>query len=236
MHRQARFDFYERLYFHEMEAREQMTSRLQIPLALLVSTIGMLGFMAQNLDREIESLWSSGFQASFLISALLLFVSGAYCKKSAWGHEYAVIPAATTWDNYHTQCITLYSCQPRRQRESLICEALHKAIREKYAECAATNSFINETRSFGYHMTIKYFIFSAISGFFAFTCYFLGELDKGNHTKPTEIVIVSHPLKGTAVTRPPPPPPPPPPTRYVRDDRRPDAPPPPPPPRNPNGK
>ncbi|MBV6324906.1 hypothetical protein [Duganella violaceipulchra] len=231
MDNQARFDFYEKLYFHEMEAREQMTTRLQIPLALLISTIGMLGFMAQNLDRGRVNGWYYGFETAFLIAALFILVSGWYCVKSAWGHEYAVLPVATAWHTYHADCTALYASQPRKQRTKLICGALKNAVREKYVECATVNASINETRSFGYHMTIKYFVISATFGFAAFLCYFFGELDKSIHAKPTEISVVSSvPMKGVPMaTRPAPPPPPPaPPTRHVRDDRKPAQPPKPP--------
>ena len=235
MNKQARFDFYEKLYFHEIEAREQMTTRLQIPLAWLISIIGVMGFMAQNLDRDHSSFWGYAFLVSFLIAAILIVVSGVYCIKSAWGYNYDLISFASEWHDYHQQCVALYAPQPPSKRAKLIGDALQQSIREKYVNCATVNAGINASRSYRYHMTIKFFIFSVIFVAAAFVCYFFGGLDKSLRTKPTEVSIVSSiPLKGVALTaRPPPPaPPPPPPTRHVRDDRRPA----PPPPRNPNGK
>lgn len=227
---QARFDFYEKLYFHEMEAREQMTTRLQIPLALLVSTVGLLGFMAQNLDREQDSYWVLCFKIAFGLSSLMVLVSGYHCIRSAWGHIYSVLPTAQVWQEYHADCTTLYAGEPRYRRSKLTQNALRNSVRDKYVECAAVNATINELRSYYYHMTIKYYVASAIIGFAAFIFFFFGSLDKSLHTKPTEISVVSIvPLKGvTMATRPlPPPPPPPPPTRQVKDDRRPAPPAPP---------
>ncbi|WP_152615249.1 hypothetical protein [Janthinobacterium lividum] len=235
MNNQARFDFYEKLYFHEIEAREQMTTRLQIPLAMLIAVIGVMGFMVQNLDRDQLGNWTVAFQINFGIAAALILISAGYCIKSAWGYNYDFISFASQWHDYHQQCITLYASQPAKKRAALIEGALQKCIRDKYIDCATVNAAINEKRSYRYHLTIKYFIVAVVFVSTTFACYFFGGLDKSLRTKPLEVNIVSSiPLKGVemAAHPPAPPPPPPPPTRHVRDDRRPSAP----PPRSPNGK
>ena len=46
------FDLYEKLYFHEIEVREKLGGRLQTPMAIIVSLIGVLAFLIQNFDKE----------------------------------------------------------------------------------------------------------------------------------------------------------------------------------------
>ena len=225
MNHSAQFDFYEKLYFHHLEAREQMTTRLQIPLALIVSVIGMLGFMAQNLDREQFGGWLFGFGIAFGLSTFFIFLSGGYCIGSAWGHVYKVTSHATEWRDYHDSCLSTYGAYSQRQRAELSDAALKKAVFDKYIECASVNAGINEIRSYRYHLTILFFCIAVAFGFVAFCCFFFGNLDKASHTKPTEIVIISPTMfKGPSVSARPPPPPPPPPTREIREGSKPTPP------------
>lgn len=202
-----------------------MTTRLQIPLALIVSVIGMLGFMAQNLDREQFGGWLYAFGIAFTLSTCFIFLSGGYCIGSAWGHVYKVTSHASEWREYHDSCLSTYGAYSQRQRIELSDAALKKGIFDKYIECASVNAGINATRSYRYHLTILFFCIAVAFGFIAFCCFFFGNLDKASHTKPTEIVIVSPtPPRGLSVSARPPPPPPPPPTREIREGSKPTPP------------
>lgn len=230
MDSRARFEFFEKFYFHELESREQMNTRIQIPLAMLVSIVGALGFMVQNFERNDKSWWAYLFIATCVISIVFIIVSGYYCVRAAWGHTYKMTSFSTQWKGYYDSCVHLYHDQEVQDRSRLIEDALENAVLDKYVECASVNAGLNEKRSYQYYLCIKYFLWAVGCVSLSFFFYFFGTLDKSLHTKPTEIMIVSPTIKELSMaTRPPPPPPPPPPTRLVRDDRRPVTPPPPPP-------
>lgn len=224
MDKSKRFDFFEKLYFHELEAREQMTTRVQIPLALLTALIGALGFMGQNIDRNQGGVWTYWFYTFFLLAVTFVIASGYFCTKCASGHWYQMTSFAQEWQGYHNSCVATYQSQPEVEREVLIEAAFLEAVQNKYVECASANAEINQLRAYYFNRTINIFIIALAFTSAAFAIYFFGSLDKSLHNTPTEIKIVAPiPLKGSAVTTkpPPPPPPPPPPTRYVRDDRPP---------------
>ena len=224
MNKGERFDFFEKLYFHELEAREQMTTRLQIPLTLLTAVIGALGFMGQNIDRDQSGVWTNWFYAVFLLSVVFVVASGYFCTKCASGHWYQMTSFADEWQGYHSSCVLAYQEQPENEKMTLTERAFCEAVENKYVECASANAAINQLRAYYFNRTINLFIIALAFTSVAFTIYFLGSLDKSLHNRPTEIKIVNPiALKGSVVTTkpPPPPPPPPPPTRYVRDDRPP---------------
>lgn len=183
------YPFYEKLYFHEIEAREQMTTRLQIPLALLISIVGALGFMVQNLERGQTGAWAHVFFGLFLASTAFLTASGYHCIRSAWGHDYSMLPVASDWDDYHEQCVGTYAVYPNSRQ--LVWTAIQTGIHAKYVECASVNARINELRSYHYHMTIKYLIVAVVLGFFAFVSFYFGNLDKSSHNKATEVRLVA---------------------------------------------
>lgn len=224
MDKKERFDFFEKLYFHELEAREQMTTRVQIPLTLLTAAIGALGFMGQNIDRDLSNSWTSWFYALFLISVVFVIASGYFCTRCASGHWYQMTSFSSQWNDYYKSCVTTYQSQPDTERTSLIESAFLETVKEKYVECASANAAINQLRAYYFNRTINLFIIALAFISATFIIYFLGSLDKSLHNEPTEIKIISPiTMKGNVVsTKPaPPPPPPPPPTRYVRDDRPP---------------
>lgn len=201
-----------------------MTTRVQIPLALLTAAIGALGFMGQNVNRELSNTWMAWFYVLFLSSVFFVIVSGYFCTKCASGHLYQMTSFADQWRDYHKSCVDTYASQPESDRSALIENAFRETVKEKYVECASANALINELRAYHFNRTINIFIVALAFISATFLVYFLGSLDKSLQNKPTEIKMVAPiTVKGDVVsTKPaPPPPPPPPPTRYVRDDRPP---------------
>jgi hypothetical protein len=228
MDSRARFEFFEKLYFHELESREQTNTRIQIPLALLVSIIGALGFMIQNFERDTKNWWAYCFIITCIISIILILISGYHCVRASWGHTYKMTSFSTEWKGYYDSCVNLYHDQEPNERSRLIESALEEAVLNKYIECASVNAGLNEKRSYQYYLCIAFFLGAVVFVSVTFFLYFFGSIDKSLHTKPTEIMIVAPTVKELSMAiRPPPPPPAPPPTRLVRDDRRPGTPPPP---------
>jgi hypothetical protein len=237
MNSQFQFEFYEKLYFHELATREQMHSRVQIPITLLTATIGALGFMGQNIESDLKNFWIVSFYLAVSVAAAFIIASGAYCGRSAWGHFYWTTSLAKQWNAFHDECITTYSSLPTPQRDELIHDALRNTIQKKYIECASHNAEINEVRAEDYSNAIYWLFFAVGFTSIAFLIYYFGSLDKSLYSKPSEIKIVSSvPLTGeimnkqvAAPTPPIPPMPPAPPTRIVKDAPVTHRPPPPPP-------
>ena len=50
MEKNELYQLYEKLYFHELETRDKITGRLQVPLAIFISIISLAGYMLKNVD------------------------------------------------------------------------------------------------------------------------------------------------------------------------------------------
>lgn len=215
-------DVYEKLYFHELEAREKLYSRLQVPMAVIISMVGLLGFMLQNLQRGQTGTGAFAFYASFFLSALFIFMSGFHLRNAAWGHEYAFLPTARAWDAYRRDCESTY--KEFENADDLIEDALREAIYQEHIKSSSINAGINDRRSYSIYLAIRYLIIAVVFVFGAFVSFYFGGLDKTIHAKPVEVSIIKPvEMKGSTMStdKPVPPPPPPPPTRFVRDDRPP---------------
>jgi hypothetical protein len=223
-------DLYEKLYFHEIEARESINQRLQIPLAVLVVLPGILGQMLQTMERGQPGHWFHAFWFAVTIAACCLAASFFFFARSQWGHRYKYLPTAEELEDYKEECVVVYAEYP--ERDQLVDHALRALIHERTVECSTRNSIVNARKSEDIALLNRSLVLGGAATFISFFCFYFGELDKKYH----EIKIVEPiELKGPVVaTKPPPPPPPPgPPAREIREGHRPPPPPQPAPPRRP---
>lgn len=213
-------EFFEKHYFHEVDARDKLYSRLQIPLAMLLALGGALSFMIQNVDRGATGAYAFVFWGACVVAVIFIGLSLKSLVAAAWGHEYAFLPVSEEWEKYRKECEELYA--EYENSDELVDSALRTAIHNKHITCATVNAQINEKRSFSLYLTIRYLIIAACAGFFAFAVFFVANLDKSSRPKPTDVRILNLvEMKGEqmATNKPaaPPQPPPPPPTRLVKD-------------------
>jgi len=221
-------DFYEKLYFHEVDARDKLYARLQTPLAMLLALGGAFSFLLQNADRSLTGAVPYAFWATWCVTLLFIGLSGHNLIRAAWGHEYAFLPLTVKWDSYRADCEKTY--EEFEDSKGLVKSALEAAICEEHIKCAAINAGINDGRSYRLHLTIRHLITAACMVLVAFGIFLFGNLDKNLQPKQEPGSVIDQlQKKGSPVAenkQAPPPPPPPPPTRFVRDDRPPSTPPP----------
>jgi hypothetical protein len=72
------FDLYEKLYFHEIDVREKLSGRLQTPMAIIFSLVGVLAYLLQNFDKDTAGIAAVSFAPLFAIRR----VSRILCKRS----------------------------------------------------------------------------------------------------------------------------------------------------------
>lgn len=82
----------EKLYFHELEQREKIASRLQLPLALILATIGFLGHMLKSVNLEAAGTVANLFWLSFVIASAVLVLATYKFINALWGNTYGVLP------------------------------------------------------------------------------------------------------------------------------------------------
>jgi hypothetical protein len=217
MDNQELFQLYEKLYFHEIDAREKLNSRLQTPLTLIISLIGALAFLVQNYAHQRNSPFSTLFiffssaSAASLVAAMYFFV------RSWMGTEYFFLPSATESETYRQQLINHFA--PYETNGELSSAAFRQYIMDYYVKYSSKNTDANDRRSIRIHKTNVGIIAAATFACFAFLVFYFGDFDKANIRKPTEISVVQPVVvKGEimSVTKPPPPPAPPPP-RQIRE-------------------
>lgn len=219
------FALYEKLYFHEIDIREKLNSRLQAPLALIVSFIGTLAFFLQNYNHQDSSYASYLFIVFIFLSAITLTRAIYTFIKSWHNNTYFFLPSSEDTERYRKQLIETY--KEYQDSEKLAMGHFSNYLMKYYIDCSSKNTACNDRRSIFLHKTSKALILTALFMFAAFLPFYFGGLNKNEVKKVMEVSIVnpisliggnmSDQPKVDQANKTPPPPPPPPPLRQIRE-------------------
>lgn len=146
MEPEKRTAFYEKLYFHELESREKLISRLQFTLAFLTGLVGAWVFMLARLDFNFNAsmMGLAVFFVAYVIVSVLLFFSSWYFVAAVWGHAYECLPSAVEIENYRLELHATYKDVP--QGQSIAEDYFREFLCRYNRECSTANSSVNELR------------------------------------------------------------------------------------------
>lgn len=210
--------------------REKLNGRLQTPLAILVSVIGVLAFMIRNFSSSGEIVLLSVFLALYLTSAINILIGITNFIRSWYGYEYSFIPSAKDTEEYRLLLVETY--KDFDNCDELVRQHFTEYLSRYYVECSSINTGNNDDRSQFLHLTNKHIIIGATFAFLSFIPFYLGGLDK-SQKEVIQSVRISGPIHIQEVVmnedksqkqpeKPTPPdPPPPPPKRVIKEGVKP---------------
>lgn len=181
---------YEKLYFHEVDARDRIHSRLQIPLTLVVAIIGASAFLLQNFDYEMRP-WTPArtmFAFFFVASTVSLVTAIVWFVKALYKNEYYFLPDAARTAGYKLELEKTY--QGYEGANALIDTGLQRFVEDAFVQYGSFNTRVNDRRSGFIHLCNGAIIATAILLFVAFLFFYFGGLDRSRVGKPTEITVV----------------------------------------------
>lgn len=181
--------FYEKLYFHEIDARDKIQGRLQLSLTLLLAVIGAVVFLFQNFDYQAGA-WTAlrwMFAFFFCVGAVLLVVAMVFFVKAFYNNAYYFLPDSKQTAEYKQILERTYAEYP--QRDQLVSEAMDQYVIGYYVEYAAFNTRANDRRSAYVHLCNGAVVGAGVLFIGAFLAFYFGDLDKGRIKPATEISI-----------------------------------------------
>jgi hypothetical protein len=201
-------EIYEKLHFRELQTREQVTSRLQISLGLLVALAGALSFLLGAVDRE-------GSGAVFFAFWVLLFGASAALTWAAvrlarvfWGNTYSEFPTAKVVRDYEAGEYSYFFDPPpppelappnERTAKELFDEKFKAFLVDKFVNCATKNAKVNDARAEHLHHANRALLVAACIAFIAFIWFTFGNLRTNapariELAKPTDVNVLSLPV------------------------------------------
>ena len=164
-------NLFEKLYFHEIDARDKIESRLKLPFGILAVVIGSITYM---IDKKIIPT-SDSLVLMFgilLASSMLSLVVSCYFFIRSWhGYTYQLIPTAKSIDNHIKATFELYTIESPGNAENWTMEELNDALLSYYRDFSTWNMENNDTKSKYLERTIHWLIISfllTIASYFPF--------------------------------------------------------------------
>jgi len=181
--------FYEKLYFHEIDARDRIQGRLQLSLTLLLAVIGAVVFLFQNFDYQAGAWtplrWTFAF--FFCVGTVLLVVAMAFFVKAFYNNAYYFLPDSKQTAEYKELLEQTYA--DFAERDELVSEAMDRYVTGYYIEYAAFNTRANDRRSAYVHLCNGAVVGAGVLFIGAFLAFYFGDLDKGRIRPPSEVTI-----------------------------------------------
>lgn len=151
MDAKERFNFYEKIYLQELERREKINTRLNLPLAISVALIGLLAFMLKNTPPEMVGFWSIIFWVLFVASCLALIFGFAFFRLCWFGHTDQLMPTAQEIENYYLTLKAHYA--PYDDADNNINNSFRDFLLGSYLKYSTTNSANNDRRTYNLYRT-----------------------------------------------------------------------------------
>jgi len=187
MNAQKLFELYQQMYFYELEAREKITSRLQLPLAILLAALSFFGLMIQGLDVATLARENVTFLTLLVVSFSAVAVAAGFFVRALWGHTYDFIPTPDVTEGYKEELISTY--KEFDDCDDLVAKYLKEYIYRYYSECASKNTHVNDTRSEALHKCNSCLVLAAIPLLATYLLFNLYNIDELHKKAPTEVVI-----------------------------------------------
>lgn len=175
MNRDDRHQLYEKLYFHELDRRDKISSRLSLPFAVIVATVGLQSFMLNAAAKPYDELLSSAFWALF-ISSVVALAAGVWFFRKAWfGHTDKLLPTASAIEAYQAELIKTY--KDYQDQDSLVSNHFDDFLFDYYMQFSSDNAINNDRRSYNIYRSTVALTTAILLAFAAVVPFFIGNLE-----------------------------------------------------------
>ncbi|MGF6595056.1 hypothetical protein [Pseudomonas sp. 2835] len=139
------FEYYEKIYFYELSRKEQIFSRLSIPLATIIAISGFYSVILGG-DRATLTLGAKiWFLTILTTSAASLSVGVYFFIDALLGKIDENMPEPNTIEKYRLDLLEYYSDEV--EAETKTAKALKEYYYEKYMNCATICTVNNDRKS-----------------------------------------------------------------------------------------
>lgn len=166
----SRFALYEKLYFHELERKEKLLSRLSLPLAAIAGLLSFFGYLLNKAPAASDSL-SGVFFWILYDCAFVTFTLALWHFKKTWvrgGYDY-VLPVLKQIDEHLESDLKPYFGDDQEGLD----KHFGKVIYDYYVTGATINATNNDERSKEMDQLSKYVAFSTALALMSFIPFYI---------------------------------------------------------------
>lgn len=196
MNESARFALYEKIYFYELDRKEKLISRLNLPLAILGVLLSFLSYMLSKAPNSESGFIGISFWILYLSSVFCL-LCGAYYFRSSWQlRDFdRGLPTLTELENYRSQAVTHFAAYGENDDDADT--YFNSVILSYYIEGATINTENNDKRGSKLVSLANYVTLTMILSVLSFIPFYTHQQELSQHeqSKATTASTTSNALR-----------------------------------------
>lgn len=144
-----RVEYYEKCYLFELERREKLNARLNVPMGVIVANFGLIGYLLKTLPVEFLGIYTIT-----LVLSVFALLFGCYHFKNCWsGITDKFMPTLEEIETYHSVLVEHYDgCD---NSDELVKVAFYDFLLTSYAEYGTFNAKNNDFRSTQLYKSVR---------------------------------------------------------------------------------
>ncbi|WP_405423275.1 hypothetical protein [Pantoea stewartii] len=195
-------EFYEKLYFYEIENKDKIHNRAQASFGLFVIAMTVLTYLAKNTSSDNHHNLANTVLFLVAISFGMIIFSCFLMIRVIWRNQFRYCPHATDLDNYNLALIAHekeykeYSDDNELEYDNSL-DANTKMLEYLHSEiikCATHNSDINQVRTQKLYKSLHIFFWSLLPLIIAVILFLVADLDAASLRKKNEPQYLIIPL------------------------------------------
>lgn len=171
MNEQELFRHYEKLYFDEMDRREKISARLNLPLGILLAQVAFLSVMQNGARLDPHRFASIAFWILFTASIVATVVAAWYFRKAWFGFTDKLLPTANATETYRRTLMEHYKSYDNA--DELVERTLRGYLSDYYMQFSSANAVNNDARSYNLYRSTKNLAFAVAIAFAAYVPFML---------------------------------------------------------------
>ena len=162
------FELFEKLYFHELERKQQLENNIALPTGTIVAAYGVLGYYFTHFHFAgktyfLDSFVGTAFGVSAVSTFAMLALATFWCLRSALGSAYEYLPGAQTLRSYYVELKDWHLTQNPKLVALKSENDFQDYLLEAMARCSQRNWQTNLVRSEELHRTKRFALFALTS-------------------------------------------------------------------------
>lgn len=161
-------ELFEKMYFHEMEKKEKIFTRLNIPFAATVALVGYYAFVLSSGWEKLGLGVQAVFCTLFFFSAICTFSGSVFFILALLGRMDKAILTANELEAYRQKLVKHY--EGYDGAEKYVADQLRDVMYRDFMECSTVVTLNNERKVHDLFYCNFFLVYSSLSGL---ACYIL---------------------------------------------------------------
>lgn len=139
------FAHYEKLYFHEQGRKEQIFSRLNIPLAVMVAIIGFYAVIISGDHKSLQLGPAIWFWVILSCSLASLLIGAVFFVDALLGKMDSALSTPNALETWRQELLEYYKADPNQ--DEIVAAEVKRSLYVDYMKCASVMTINNDRKA-----------------------------------------------------------------------------------------